>query len=149
MKNIILLCVIFLTGFNIVLSQEDFELTIVEKSDKPNTEKTHLYVLQLTNNTSKNTSIALSSEQINCKNEEQRLQTGFTFEFYNLERTQLLQKVLVNGNSSVKFYLKKIAPDDATKSAWNCTTIKASNGQNKILSSITMNSLVQDPTKVN
>lgn len=132
-----------------ISAQEDFQFTIVEKSDKPNTEKTHLYVLQITNNTSSTTSLDLKNKNLNCRDEFHKQHTDFTFEFYNLERTRQISKISVSGNSSVKFYLKKIAPNTAPHSAWNCSAIEASNSQTNILTSIKMNSLVQDPTKVN
>ncbi|XMO86323.1 hypothetical protein AAFN75_16170 [Algibacter sp. AS12] len=138
-----------LTGVSMLSALQDVQLTITEKSDKPNTEKIHFYILQVANNTSDSITFTLTSENIDCNEEGFELQTDFNFEFYNLNQTEQISEVTVANNSAVKFYLKKITPENAQKSAWNCARIEASNAEGNYTSSITMKSLVQDPTKVN
>ncbi|KAA5821491.1 hypothetical protein FPF71_16580 [Algibacter amylolyticus] len=138
-----------LTGASMLSALQDVQLTIIEKSDKPNTEKIHFYILQVANNTSDSITFTLTSENIDCNEESFELQTDFNFEFYNLNQTEQISEVTVANNSAVKFYMKKITPESAQKSAWNCARIEASNAEGNYTSSITMKSLVQDPTKVN
>ncbi|SFD40814.1 hypothetical protein [Algibacter pectinivorans] len=140
---------IMLTEVSMLSAVQDVQLTIIEKSDKPNTEKIHFYILQVANNTTQSITFTLTSENIDCNEEGFELQTDFNFEFYNLNQTEQISEVTVANNSAVKFYLKKITPKKAQKSAWNCARIEASNAEGNYTSSITMKSLVQDPTKVN
>ncbi|AUC81625.1 hypothetical protein [Lacinutrix sp. Bg11-31] len=147
-KNILTICIFFF-GILFVSGQEQYKLFIAEKSDRPNTEKTHYYILQLVNETSSPATFSLNNKKFSCENRDHKQHTDFTFEFYNLNKIQLLGNIIAKKNSSVKFYLKKIAPDNAIKSSWNCSLIEATNMENKKVISILMNSLVQDSSRVN
>ncbi|WP_303317525.1 hypothetical protein Q4Q34_16535 [Flavivirga abyssicola] len=106
--------------------QHAFDLNIVNYSDKPDANIEHLHLLSLTNNSNKVLNYSISSQEIICKteyddvvsnkigdvdnNEEvvvnEKNSSSLTVEIYNKALSKKIDKMILNPNESIEFYVK-------------------------------------------
>jgi hypothetical protein len=143
------LFILLLIVFQFTQSQNSFELTIIEKSDVPTTEKIHYYLIQLDNHSNQIQNYTLDSKVTDCKNKNHVQHSKRNFEFYDASKTRPLDKIIARSEQSTKFYVKTIVPQNTKRSTWNCTTITVQNKTSNQTQSINMVSYYQDPKKAN
>ncbi|MCB0398753.1 MAG: hypothetical protein KDD26_03855 [Winogradskyella sp.] len=142
----LLTTVILLFAIINVYGQSPLSIKIKEGSDKPNYEKEHTYLLEITNSSIKSITFVIDSKNIKCQNLKEENQVRLVQK--NLSKTSKAQfsEHTLKTNESFEFYLKISRPDNTAINKWNCTEIKAidENG-NTLSNSVIITSLIPDP----
>jgi hypothetical protein len=118
-------------------SSNDFTLSIIKLSNKPNFEKEHLHILELKNNSRYSAEYALSlnnecSENNSHNPIKNRNALIIDTEIYlgnSNNRFEVNDIISLKANESVKIRFKTYQRNMATSNSWNCTTISV----NKVL----------------
>jgi hypothetical protein len=127
-------------------SNNDFTLTVIEQSKKPNYKKEHIHVLELKNNSGQMSEYAITVVTNNCSDKKNNTLQNIkstnpensnikTQLFLNdLNRAEWANEVLkVKPNASVKLFLKTLQNNNAVLDSWNCTDIQITKLSNKTL----------------
>ncbi|GAB4164877.1 MAG: hypothetical protein Tsb0033_26510 [Winogradskyella sp.] len=129
-----------------IYGQSPLSIKIKEGSDKPNYEKVHTYLLEITNSSKRSIRFVIDSKNIKCQNLKEENQVKLVQK--NLSKTSKAQfsEHMLKTNESFEFYLKISRPDNTTINKWNCTEIKAvdENG-NTLSNSVIITTLIPDP----
>ncbi|MEM5566033.1 hypothetical protein WNY78_13000 [Psychroserpens sp. AS72] len=147
MKAIITLVFVLLT----ILSSygQDLKLSILKGTDKPNSEKEHLYLLGVTNTGNIKMSFSISAINKQCVDEKSS-QIDLSHQIMNKYKATQADQLNLKPGESIEVYVKISRPLNAKLNSWNCTEIKAisSNG-NAVSNAIIIESLIPDPKDFN
>ncbi|MAB47911.1 hypothetical protein [Winogradskyella sp. MH6] len=129
-----------------IYGQSPLVLKIKEGSDKPNYEKEHSYLLEITNSSKKSTRFFVDSKNTKCQNLKEENQVELIQKNLNKASKSQFSEHILKPNESFEFYLKISRPANTTINKWNCTEVKAvdENG-NTISNSVIITSLIPDP----
>lgn len=144
--TIILVCF----GVMVCQGQSQLKLSIKQGSDAPNSETEHMYLLELSNPSTKVSNVTISTTNKACVDVKKADQTDFNQVLLDKTSRGTLQQLVVQPGNSVEFYVKLTRPKDARLSTWNCTEIVATSVDGKPLSNpVTIESLIPNPNNNN
>ncbi|NMH89487.1 hypothetical protein [Flavivirga algicola] len=153
-------------SFCVSAQQNVFDLEIVNYSDKPDASVEHLHLLSLKNNSNKTSNFDLSSNEIACKakyndvisnkigkidsDEETLINTSsVTVEIYNRTLSKKVNKITLNPNESISFYVKTTRQNNTETGTWKCLKITANlidnKNHKKIGKSVIIRSFIPNP----
>lgn len=148
MKTIASIVLIFFSVF-FSYGQGQLKLSIVKGTENPNTEKEHLYLLEVTNKGNQVSTFNVTASNASCNNERVK-QVELNQEVLDKHKTKKIQTINVQPGKSVEFYVKITRPNNTKQNSWNCTEIKAVSNDGNVLSNIiTIESLIPNPNDVN
>ncbi len=159
---------ILLCSFSICIGaqQSVFDLEIVNYSDKPDAAIEHLHLLSLTNHSNKVLNYDLSSNEIAYKaeyddvvrnkvghinNNEEIVITAssLTVEIYNKTLSKKINKITLNPNESISFYVKITRQNNTEAGTSKCLKIVANllddENNKKIGKSVIIRSFIPNP----
>ena len=140
--TIVTLCLCTITSF----AQQSLDLKIKQGSDKPNSEKEHLYLLEINNSSRSTTNFTISTANVNCSNMSAEKQTDLIHRALNRTSRGELTSYSIQPNTNFEFYIKISRPDNISIGKWNCTEVKAIDENGKTISnSVIITSLIPDP----
>ncbi|WP_431137511.1 hypothetical protein [Psychroserpens mesophilus] len=140
--TIVTLCLCTITSF----AQQSLDLKIKEGSDKPNSEKEHLYLLEVNNASKSTATFTISTSNISCLNMSAEKQTTLIHKALSKTTKGELTSYSIKPNSSYEFYIKITRPNNTSIGKWNCTEVKAIDENGKTISNpVVITSLIPDP----
>ncbi|MFV9552571.1 hypothetical protein [Algibacter sp. PT7-4] len=149
---------------------DTFDLEIIKYSDKPDADKVHYHLIQLTNNSNKTIEFNLFVKEVKCnqanfdvvKNQKgiidnfndvnkpkaNKNKSSLLFEIYNESMNNtMLDKISLKTKESIKLYLKITRKDNSEIGQLKCTKIIAkplNNKENKIKKSVVIKTFIAD-----
>ncbi len=143
-SNITLLTLIFCVGFS--FAQNNIQLTLVERSDRPNTDKEHIYTVEVNNTSSSQQKIALSATNVNCDNvKAASIKNDMEVSLLDMSKGSL-QTLILSPGQSKKIYIKLNRTANAKLNTWSCIEINAGGIDSKNSnSSLLIKQFIPDP----
>ena len=149
MKTLYTIVLVCFAGLLNVVGQNDFKLSVVKGTDKPNTESEHQYLINLENNSRSSTSFVFTTENVNCK-EENIEYVNLIQEVYTSNLNERVSSVTLSAGESYNFYVKIKRPLNTKLGSWNCTKITASSSNGTpVKKSVMITTWIQDPKDAN
>lgn len=141
--NVVTLCMCIMLSF----AQQSLDLKIKQGANKPNSEKEHLYLLEISNSSRLTTNFTISTTNIRCMDMSKDKQTVLNNKTLNKTSRREFNSSSIEPNSNFEFYIKLSRLKNTSIGKWNCTEIKAiDNNGNSISNSVVIKSLIPDPT---
>lgn len=138
MKSTVLIVALFLAAY-VCQSQSKLPLKIIETSNQELTNPVHWYLLEVKNSSNKSISARVQTKMDRCRNlDSKQIQTELDFEIFTETKQQLLKTLLINPNSSSKFYVKTNYNSKTTLGGWNCAEISLLNERDNTEISVTV-----------
>lgn len=138
----VLVCLVALCSYG----QKTLELKVLKSSDLPLTAKEHMYLVQITNNSSRTVAFSLATEEINCDDVDRSKLTSLNREILNKNGLSRQSVKSISGNESIEFYVKISRKPDTPLATYNCLGIKAVTEKNEILSNtLIIKTWIPDP----
>ena len=107
-------------------SKKNIELLIVKNSELPLSNKEHVYLLQVNNNSNVPIEIKIVAENVVCLNRPTILFEHLVYqENSNREISDVINNIKIEANGSALFYVKLINNLPDKLNTWNCTEVKA------------------------
>ena len=140
--TIVTLCLCTMASF----AQQPLNLRVKQGSDKPNSEKEHLYLLEMNNSSRSTVNFTISTTNVSCLDISTDKQTVLNHKSLNKTSKREISSYSLQPNSNFEFYIEITRPKNISLNKWNCTEIKAidANGNN-ISNAVVIKSLIPDP----
>jgi hypothetical protein len=107
-------------------SKKNIELLIVKNSELPLSNKEHVYLLQVNNNSNVPIEIKIVAENVVCLNRPTILFEHLVYqENSTREISDVINNIKIEANGSALFYVKLINNLPDKLNTWNCTEVKA------------------------
>jgi hypothetical protein len=127
-------------------AQQSLDLKIKQGANKPNSEKEHLYLLEISNSSRSTTNFTILTTNISCIDISKDKQTILNNKTLNKTSRREFDSSSIGPNSNFEFYIKLSRLKNTSIGKWNCTEIKAiDNNGNSISNSVVIKSLIPDP----
>lgn len=140
--TIVTVCLCTMASF----AQQSLDLKIKKGSDQPNSEKEHLYLLEVSNSSRSTSKFTISTTNINCADIKSDRQTLLNHKALNVTSKKEITSYSLRPNSNFEFYVKLSRPMNTSTGKWNCTEIKAIDDNGKTISNpVVITSLIPDP----
>lgn len=127
-------------------AQQSLDLKIKQGANRPNSEKEHLYLLEISNSSRSTTNFTILTTNISCIDISKDKQTILNNKTLNKTSRREFDSSSIGPNSNFEFYIKLSRLKNTSIGKWNCTEIKAiDNNGNSISNSVVIKSLIPDP----
>jgi hypothetical protein len=127
-------------------AQQPLELKIKKGSDRPNSDKEHVYLLEMKNLSGSTADFTISTTNISCSDITSDKQTILSHKALNKLSKGEFKSYSLQPNSNFEFYIKISRTNNTSIGKWNCTEIKAIDDNGIIISnSVVITSLIPDP----
>ncbi|MCC6583239.1 MAG: hypothetical protein IT271_06020 [Chitinophagales bacterium] len=128
---------------------QSVKLTLIKKSDEPNTSPEHIYLLSAKNITDKSVSLIITVSNANCGIAKSSRLSQVVY-WKDLESVETLSDkspvITIKANSTAAFYVKLSRSFNSKLNTWNCTEVKAQDADNHQLSEgLMIESFLPDP----
>lgn len=101
------------------------QLSLVKKSDEPNSSDQRFHLLKIKNNSNESLTVTFQAEQINCEGVSLR-QASLNYSFVDQEGRMISNnQVTLDGNSTKQFYIKTTRQENSPLESYNCVEITA------------------------
>jgi hypothetical protein len=145
MKLIITIVSLFMCTI-LSFAQQSLDLKIKQGANRPNSEKEHLYLLEISNSSRSTTNFTILTTNISCIDISKDKQTILNNKTLNKTSRREFDSSSIGPNSNFEFYIKLSRLKNTSIGKWNCTEIKAiDNNGNSISNSVVIKSLIPDP----